>query len=149
VGDKGIIRAADQHHCSECTQKYNAQTDQVSFYDPAATVGIDENELAPRLEVEVGDTQVYPNTQQTQSSNTVQASADGNADVRMVVLDGIVVGPTVGFSEYFIILKSNYINSIVPIIIVKRICLIPEEVFSVRHISMSLVQGVMYKFKGC
>ncbi|KAF8236743.1 hypothetical protein L208DRAFT_1250643, partial [Tricholoma matsutake] len=24
LGEKGIIRAAENHHCSECTQKYKA-----------------------------------------------------------------------------------------------------------------------------
>jgi hypothetical protein len=99
LGDNGIIRAANHHHCSECTQKHQAQTDQVSLYDPAATVGIDENQLVPRLEVEVRDSQEFPNTQPTQPPNAIQVSMDANADVTMVVLDGIVVGPTVSFSH--------------------------------------------------
>jgi hypothetical protein len=108
LGDRGIIRAADHHHYSECTQKYKAQTNQVLFYDAAATVGIDENQLVPRLEVEVGDIQAYSNTQQAQSSNTAQTSADANADVTMAVVDGIIVGPTVHFSVCFNIFKSDY-----------------------------------------
>lgn len=76
LGDNGIIRAANHHHCSECTQKHQAQTDQVSLYDPAATVGIDENQLVPRLEVEVRDSQEFPNTQPTQPPNAIQASID-------------------------------------------------------------------------
>lgn len=95
LGDKGIIRAADHHHCSECTQKYKAQTDQLSLYDPAATVKMDENGLVPRLEVEVEDSQDSSNLQSLQPSNTMQTSADDNADVRMIVLDGLVVGPSV------------------------------------------------------
>jgi hypothetical protein len=95
LGDKGIIRAADHHHCSECTQKYKAQTDQLSLYDPAATVGMDENTLVPRLEVEVEDSQDSSNLQSIQPPNTMQTSADDNADVRMIVLDGLVVGPSV------------------------------------------------------
>jgi len=94
LGDKGIIRAADQHHCSECTQKYKAQTDQLSLYDAAATVGMDENGLVPRLEVEVEDSQDSLNSQPIHPSNTMQMITDNNADVRMVVLDGLVVGPS-------------------------------------------------------
>ena len=112
LSDNGIIKAADHHHCSECTQKHKAQTDQVSLYDAAATVGIDENQLVPRLEVEVGDSQEFPNTQLTQPSNTMQTSTDANADVTMVVLDGIVVGPHCGFFFFFVYLnmfKSDYI----------------------------------------
>jgi hypothetical protein len=37
LGNQGIIRAADNHHCSECTQKYKPQADFFSLFDSAAT----------------------------------------------------------------------------------------------------------------
>jgi hypothetical protein len=40
LGENGIIRAADQHACDECTQKYKKTSD-VVFDDPAAVVGMD------------------------------------------------------------------------------------------------------------
>ena len=40
LGKNGIIRAADQHACDECTQEYK-QTSDVVFDDPAVVVGMD------------------------------------------------------------------------------------------------------------
>jgi len=40
LGEQGIIRAADQHACSECTQPYKKTSDAV-MNDPAAVVGVD------------------------------------------------------------------------------------------------------------
>ena len=95
LGDKGIIRASDQHHCSECTQKYKAQTSQLSLYDAAAIVGMDENGLVPRLEVDIEASQDSPNPPSIPPSNIMQASTGDSADVRMVVVDGLVIGPSV------------------------------------------------------
>jgi hypothetical protein len=100
LGDRGIIRAADNHCCSECTQPYKQQADSFSLFDSAATVGMDENGLVPGLEVDVGDIEGTPlNSLPTQLS--IVAQSDVNADVRMVVVDGIVVGPTVHFFPFF------------------------------------------------
>ncbi|KAF8231619.1 hypothetical protein L208DRAFT_51059, partial [Tricholoma matsutake] len=94
LGDRGIIRAADNHCCSECTQTYKQWADSFSLFDPAATVGMDENGLVPELEVDVGDIEETPlNSLPTQLP--IMTQSDGNADVRMVVVDGIVVGPNV------------------------------------------------------
>ncbi|KAF8219504.1 hypothetical protein L208DRAFT_1339635, partial [Tricholoma matsutake] len=98
LGEKGIIRAAENHHCSECTQKYKARADTFSLYDAAATVGADENALVPQLEGGIGEIQELLDSQPIQSSGATQASTqtatNGNADVRMMVLDGMVVGPS-------------------------------------------------------
>ncbi len=56
LGNRGIIRAADNHHCSECTQMYKPQTDSFSLFDSAATLGVDENALVPGLVVNMEDT---------------------------------------------------------------------------------------------
>ena len=93
LGDRGIIRAADNHHCSECTQTYKPEADSFSLFDPAATVGMDENALVPGLEVDMGDIEETPNSPPIQPPVATQGGT--NADVRMVVVDGIVVGPNV------------------------------------------------------
>ncbi|KAF8801340.1 hypothetical protein BYT27DRAFT_7115305 [Phlegmacium glaucopus] len=43
LGENGLIRAADQHSCTQCTQKYKATSDIINGADPAAVVGVDEN----------------------------------------------------------------------------------------------------------
>jgi len=93
LGDRGIIRAADNHHCSECTQTYKSQADSFSLFDPAATVGMDENALVPGLEVDMENIEETPNSPEIHSPVAIQS--DTNADIRMVVVDGIVVGPNV------------------------------------------------------
>jgi hypothetical protein len=99
LGDRGIIRAADNHCCSECTQTHRLQADSFSLFDPAATVGMDENDLVPELQVDVGDIEETPlNSFPTQMSTATQSNA--SADVRMVVVDGIVVGPSVHFFNF-------------------------------------------------
>ena len=100
LGDRGIIRAADNHHCSECTQTYKSQVDSFSLFDSAATVGVDENALVPGLEVDMGVIEETPNSLPIQPS--VATQTDANADVRMVVVDGIVIGPNVCFLYHVI-----------------------------------------------
>jgi len=43
LGENGIIRAADQHACSECTHKYKKTADWLTGDDPVALVDNDEN----------------------------------------------------------------------------------------------------------
>ena len=43
LGENGIIWAADQHACSECTQVYKRTADIITGDDPAAVAGNDEN----------------------------------------------------------------------------------------------------------
>ena len=100
LGEDGIIRAADQHHCSECTQPYKAVADVITGDDPAALVGVDEN----RVRVLVGDgadlaAQDAAQARQ-QALNPEGAHVDDEMDiddapVTMAILDGIVMGPQV------------------------------------------------------
>jgi len=108
LGDRGVIRAADNHRCSECTQTYKAQADSFSQFDSAATVGVDENALVPILEVDMGDIEETPNSPPPEPSIATQS--DTNADVRMVVVDGIVVGPNVcsSISCYLLTINNSY-----------------------------------------
>jgi len=109
LGEQGIIRAADQHACSECTQPYKKASDAV-MDDPAAVVGVDENQDVPPL---AEDNRVSP--QPLPASPISQGNSDNAMDVdkrnvTMVVLDGVVMGPTV-----------NYLNFILSIIITNLI----------------------------
>ncbi len=100
LGDRGIIRAADNHYCSECTQTYKSQADSFSLFDSAATVGVNKNALVPGLEVDglevdMGVIEETPNSLPVQPP--VATQTDANADVRMMMVDGIVIGPNVCF----------------------------------------------------
>ena len=111
LGDRGVIRAADNHCCSECTQPYKAQADSFSLFDSAATVGVDENALVPVLEVDMDDIEEIPNSPNSLPIEPpIATQSDTNADVRMVVVDGIVVGPNVCFfiSCYILIIINNF-----------------------------------------
>jgi len=92
LGENGLIRATDQHSCSECTQKYKATSDIDNGADPAAVVGVDENRTVPSLQ----NSNSEPNAQNiAQAENTpVDHNMDNEpAPVKMIVIDGIVIGP--------------------------------------------------------
>ena len=96
LGEAGMIRAADQHTCFECTQEYKAKSDLIINEDPAAIVGVDENQRVPQLMEEHIPLHIS-------SEDTVTPIRSPSADVmdvdcapvKMVVLDGIVMGTTV------------------------------------------------------
>ena len=46
LGENGIIWAADQHACSECSQPYKKTSDAVSN-DPTSVIGVNENQNIP------------------------------------------------------------------------------------------------------
>lgn len=104
LGEKGIIRAADKHECSECTQPYKKRSDAV-LNNPAAVVGVDENQNVPPL----AEAAQVPNQPQQDSPISVDDDDDDAMDVEkkkvtMVVLDGIVMGPTVSlFSRIYML----------------------------------------------
>ena len=103
LGENGMIQAADQHSCSECTHKYKSTPDIISGNnDPASLVGVDGDTPVPAL---VGDGNIPPEDaileqEQNATSNT-QSSQDGDnmnidyAPVKLVVVDGICMGPSV------------------------------------------------------
>jgi hypothetical protein len=93
LGENGIIRAADQHACDECTQPYKSTADTFPGGDPAGIVGVDQNRTVP------GETRAF-NQPVAQSSNQAENHLPDESDmdidhapVKMVVLDGIVMGP--------------------------------------------------------
>ena len=99
LGENGIIRAADQHSCQECTQPYKRTADIITEDDPAALVGIDENRDVPPL---IGENADIVAQAIEQENVTHAASVDQDMDidlngshVTMAVVDGIVISPPV------------------------------------------------------
>ena len=103
LGENGMIHAANQHSCSECTHKYKSTSDVISDNDPATLVGVDENSPVPALVVDGNS--IPPEDaileQNQNTANITQGSEDGdnmNVDyspVKLVVVDGICMGPNV------------------------------------------------------
>jgi hypothetical protein len=99
LGEDGIIRVADGHQCSECTQPYKTVADIITADDPAALVGVDEQREVPVLDGEGADLAVQDAARaRLNAQNPQSASDDMDVDrgsVTMAVLDGIVMGPPV------------------------------------------------------
>jgi hypothetical protein len=95
-GENGLIRAADQHKCQECTQPYRKTADIITD-DPAALVGMDENRNVPALVRENADLAAEAAKQAREdavhaASNPDQEMADPNVSyTTMAVVDGIVI----------------------------------------------------------
>ena len=109
LGEQGIIRAADQHACSECTQPYKESSDAV-MDDPAAVVGVDENQNIPPL-AENNRVSPQPLTAPPISQDNSDNAMDiDRRNVTMVVLDGVVMGPTVNYLTFILtIIITNLI----------------------------------------
>ena len=108
LGENGIIRAADQHACSECTQPYKRTADRITGDDPAALVNNDENRVVPPLVGEgAGLAARDAIVARENVHNQGLAQADQHMDidcppVSMVVLDGMCVGPLVCLFNIFL-----------------------------------------------
>jgi hypothetical protein len=103
IGENGIIRSANSHQCSECTHAYKSTADIITGNDPAALVGVDEHQdvpvlrgpdaaLATRDAAMARQAALHAQMNQTEDAEV----SDEHAPVRMVVIDGIVVGHSVG-----------------------------------------------------
>jgi hypothetical protein len=99
LGEEGIIRVADGHQCSECTQPYKTTADVITGDDPAALVGVDEQRAVPVLIGEGADLAVQDASQARLNALNPQPASDhmdvDHGSVTMVILDGIVMGPSV------------------------------------------------------
>jgi hypothetical protein len=80
LGNNGVIRAAHDHSCTECTQKYKENAEFLPHGDNSTVVGMDD-----------AGTGIAGEITQNRSDN----GNDEQASVKMVVLDGIVMGHTV------------------------------------------------------
>ena len=98
LGENGLIRAADQHTCQECTQPYKKTADIITGDDPAALVGMDENQNVPALVGEDADLAAQAAEQARENAlnvaNTDQDMADNDLNcsyTTMAVVDGILI----------------------------------------------------------
>jgi len=97
LGEDGIVRAADKHACEECTQK-RKDTSDVVFNDPEAVVGVDAtDDNIPAMAVAHEEMEV--DAPQVTSDN--EMDVDDTSNIKMVVLDGIVMGPQVNDFRLF------------------------------------------------
>ena len=120
LGENGIIRAANQHAWSECVQPYKIHADFITGQfmilvyrlniliilifigdDPAAIVGLDEGQTVPVLHGIGAELAAQDAERARELAREAALHSDSNDDmeedgeVSMVVVDGIVMGPTV------------------------------------------------------
>lgn len=74
LGNGGVIGGSMQHNCNECTQKYREQSTSADGIDPSAIVGMEDVSVTSQAQANI---------------------IDNCAPVKMVVVDGIVMGHTV------------------------------------------------------
>ncbi|KAF9486647.1 hypothetical protein BDN71DRAFT_1564217 [Pleurotus eryngii] len=103
MGDGGIICSAVGHSCDECCHAFKDVADVIPNQDddPAALAGHDENHDVPEYaepavaaavaDAEAMDVDNVPANDAPEPAGGVALHT--NADVRMVVIDGIVMGP--------------------------------------------------------
>ena len=89
LGEDGIIRAAGQHACKECTHEYRASADVILSSDISQMVGMDDDDNDDDYEEEQDDDDGESSVQSDESSDDTNTY---NAPVKMIVMDGIVVG---------------------------------------------------------
>jgi len=109
LGENGVIRSAQNHSCSECTHEYKETADRITGDDPAAVLGVDENHQVPVLVGEGAELAVQDAARaglNAQFAAQARSNADDAMDVdesssteevcpvKMVVMDGVVMGPT-------------------------------------------------------
>ena len=91
LGEKGCIRVAVNHECSECAQEYKDKSDITTNFHPAATVGVDDSDMPNLQGPDIGR-----NLAISGNEDTITAPATTEAAlVTMAVIDGIVMGPPV------------------------------------------------------
>jgi hypothetical protein len=109
LGDAGMIEPAKKHACSECSQPYKAIADFVENEDPAAVLGADDNSAVPVLEgedAEIAAQETIAARARARARANQINSATGNDDAMdidyanstMIILDGVVMSPTVSSS---------------------------------------------------
>jgi hypothetical protein len=99
LGEDGIIRASEKHACDECTQK-RKDTSDVVFNNTAAVVGVDatDDDIPP---LEAAPEQMEIDAPAVPSDD--EMDTDDIPNIRMVVLDGIVMGPQVNNFIFFLL----------------------------------------------
>ena len=93
LGEDGGIRLSDRHTCSECTQEHKSVADFLPrVHDPAAVLGVDENRDIPQLVPAAA--LAVPNVTEPEDHMNVDIEDEKKTMVTMVIMDGIVMGPT-------------------------------------------------------
>jgi hypothetical protein len=95
LGGNGVIAAAGNHSCSECTQEYKQCVDIISV---AAAESVDES---------MNDERVEELEELEELEGPTNRIADDRSIVTMAVLDGIVMGPSVSLMVLCFKLFSN------------------------------------------
>ena len=102
LGKQGILEVGLNHSCGECTQPYKATADLIANDDPAAVAGNDERHNVPPLEGTYAAQSAAETTEARQQARRRRLARRTNnamnvvyAPVKMVILDGIVMGPMV------------------------------------------------------
>ena len=99
LGEKGIVRSAENNFCSECTHDYKNIADIITGNDPAGLVGVDENHNVPVLTGEDADLAAQDAAQaRLDVENAIDIdqtpSPSEATSVELVVMDGVVMGST-------------------------------------------------------
>ena len=97
---KACLSELDQHVCDECTQEYKKTSD-VVFDDPAAVVGMDAtDDNIPAMPSNHEEVQV--DLPQIPVTTDDEMDVDAIRNIKMVVLDGVVMGPQVNNVQIFL-----------------------------------------------
>jgi hypothetical protein len=96
LGESGIIHSAENHFCLECTHKYKRTADRITGDDPAAVVGVDENCNVPIMRDAANASLTSQDAERVRQNARIAMDVDESdtAPVKMVVMDGIVMGHT-------------------------------------------------------
>jgi len=99
LGEKGVLRSAEGHFCSDCTHDYKNTADMITADDPAGLVGVDENRNVPVLTGDDADLAVQDAAQaRLDAENAMDIdhtpSPSEASPVKFVSVDGVVMGPT-------------------------------------------------------
>ena len=119
----GIIEPGIKHSCSKCSQPHKQTVDFIVNEDPAAVIGADENSSVPVLTGEYADLSAHETARERRAAqnrvnsvNTENEMVIDADDVKMIVLDGVVIGPTVNYIYKFLMkIDTNHFSSTVHI----------------------------------
>lgn len=120
LGENGIIRAANHHSCPECIQPYKSRAEIITGDDPAAMVGMDEGQAVDVLAVEKENernlataaavrAREYAAQMRNETYDVEMEEIDAGS-VSMIVMDGIVMGPTV---SNIVVFTENITNILI------------------------------------
>ena len=152
MGENGIIHAADQHTCQECTQPYKRRADIITGDDPAALVGMDENHNVPALNGEDADMAAKSGEQARENAQDIaSAIIDEEMDVddlndsytTMTVVDGIVISSPIHTLNFLLLTSANISFSIVLMITALQKLQTPEVDLFVLYMNICMEQNVV------